>query len=94
MTDAYVLAVLLIALACANMLVSFRVARSDLFARRQIVWQIILVWLLPVIGFTLIGLFLRNEERPSAQRNAGDETYSGEIGSLLDSPLTGNQHRD
>ena len=94
MTDTLVLAVLAIALACANTFVSYRIAKSDLFERRQVLWQIALVWLVPIFGFMLVGLFLRNEARPTARSKTTDDINTDELGTLLDSPLTGHQHHD
>ncbi len=94
MTDTLVLWALAVVLACANTFVSFAIAKADLFERRQVLWQIALVWVLPVIGFVLVGLFLRNETRHTARPNASDDINTDEIGTLLDSPLTGHQPHD
>lgn len=94
MTDGLVLTALAIALVCANTFASFRVAKSALFERRQVILQIILIWLVPIIGATLVGLFLRNEKHGSARPRIGEDINTDEIGTLLDSPLTGHQRHD
>ena len=94
MTDALVLAVLVLALVCINAFVSWRVAKSALFERPQVIRQVVLVWLVPIVGALLVGLFLRNEEHVSATPRSGDEINTDEIGTLLDSPLTGHHHHD
>jgi hypothetical protein len=48
----------LIAVAVLNAIVSAAVALSTYYSPRQKLLQIIFVWLLPVLGATLFGLFL------------------------------------
>lgn len=93
MNETLVLAAIVITLACANTVVSLRVAISQLFERRQVIAQIILIWLFPIIGFLLIGLFLKNEERPASPIAIG-VIDTDEKGNMLDSPLTGHQNHD
>ena len=40
---------------------SARVYRSDLYERQQKVWQMQLIWLLPIIGAGLVFYMLRDE---------------------------------
>ena len=63
----------LIAVAVLNAIVSFAVARSPYYNRRQKLMQIILVWTLPVLGATLFGLFLRSQ-RGNAPRTGYPST--------------------
>ena len=51
----------LAALAVVNLLVSLAVVRSGYYTQIQIVWQVLLIWLAPVIGPVLIGAFLRSQ---------------------------------
>jgi len=52
------LVIALIVITVSNAIVSAAVALSSYYSPRQKLLQIILVWLLPVLGATLFGLFL------------------------------------
>ncbi len=57
----YLWLILLGLLCLANAWVSRRVIRCDFYSRQQKWAQCLLVWLLPIIGASLVGAFLRSQ---------------------------------
>ncbi|MCG7979771.1 MAG: hypothetical protein N0E58_16765 [Candidatus Thiodiazotropha endolucinida] len=65
--------VILIAFLIAlNIYASFRVLRSIEFENAQKLFQIIVIWLLPLIGAALILLFIKDDHTPKGPRNPND----------------------
>jgi hypothetical protein len=60
----HVVWVLAIALVVANTIVSVAVARAEDLARSQVLAQLAVVWLIPVLGAAVIGTFLWSEAHP------------------------------
>ena len=60
--------------------VSIRVSRSPSYTVRQKRLQLLLVWLLPVVGATLVYLVMRTDSVPSRKRDAAFTRDDGGIG--------------
>lgn len=63
------LSLLVVALVVFQVWLTRRVFRSTMFERKQKIWQAQLIWLLPVIGATLVFAVLqeeRSQNRPSS----------------------------
>ena len=58
----------LLAIISFQVWLTWRVFQSNLFERKQKIWQAQLIWLLPVIGAGLVFSVLRDDEKP--QRSA------------------------
>lgn len=58
----------LLAIVSFQVWLTWRVFQSNLFERKQKIWQAQLIWLLPVIGAGLVFSVLRDDEKP--QRSA------------------------
>lgn len=65
-----ILVVLLAALGIASAAVSYAVAVSSCFSPRQKVAQILIVWLVPVVGSIVVGMFLVEQADASPLRTA------------------------
>ena len=50
-------------LVIANVWVSFQVWRADEYTRKQALLQLVIIWLVPVVGAALIGGVLYSERR-------------------------------
>ena len=82
----------LAALAVVNFLVSLAVVRSGYYTQLQIVWQVLLIWLVPVIGPVLIGAFLRSQRgNPMFDTRAFPDTNEKGVALELD-PTTHSSH--
>ncbi len=64
MTGETVILIALLALMAVNTAVSAAVVRSGYYERRQVMAQTAIIWLVPVMGALIVGVFLR------AQRDA------------------------
>lgn len=65
-----VFALVLLALATFQTWLTVRVFRSNLYERKQKIWQAQLIWLLPIIGAGLVFSILHEDEqsqRPSSE---------------------------
>ena len=63
------LGLLVVALVVFQVWLTRRVFRSTMFERKQKIWQAQLIWLLPIIGATLVFAVLqeeRSQNRPSS----------------------------
>ena len=61
-----------VVLAIINVIVCLMVAKSDCYTRQQVWLQWAIVWLLPLLGAVLVGVFLRAQRaEPSATRKGG-----------------------
>lgn len=58
----------LLLLAVANVAVSTAVAKSHLYSHGQVVAQLCIVWLVPVAGGLVVGLFLWGQRFPGKSR--------------------------
>jgi hypothetical protein len=58
----------LILLTVANIAVSIAVARSHVYSHGQVVAQLCIVWLVPIAGALVVGLFLRTQRVPEKSR--------------------------
>jgi hypothetical protein len=60
----------LVALALFQIVLSVRVARSDMYERQQKIWQIWLIWLVPILGAGIAFHMLRDAEARSRRPGA------------------------
>jgi hypothetical protein len=60
----------LLAIVAFQVWLTWRVFQSNLFERKQKIWQAQLIWLLPVIGAGLVFSVLRDEEKPLGSRES------------------------
>jgi len=81
MSDHDVIKDALIALAILNLVVSIAVTRSAAYSRRQKVAQIFIVWIVPVIGGVLFGLFMLTQ-RGNASRIGYPSESNADIGQI------------
>jgi beta-lactamase regulating signal transducer with metallopeptidase domain len=78
-----ILAYLIIApVALANIIVTLAIVRSELFERRQKVYQYCLIWLLPFVGAAVVYAFSREPETKGsgiyrAESISGDDPNIG-----------------
>lgn len=60
-----VILIALIALAAVNAAVSIAIIRSGYYERRQLIAQVAIIWLIPMMGAVLVGIFLRVQRETS-----------------------------
>jgi hypothetical protein len=60
----------LLAIISFQVWLTWRVFQSNLFERKQKIWQAQLIWLLPVIGAGLVFSVLRDDEKQIGSREA------------------------
>lgn len=65
MTEHTAMLLALLALTLINAAVTVAVARSGYYERRQLLAQAAIVWLIPVIGALIVGVFLRTQRESS-----------------------------
>jgi cytochrome bd-type quinol oxidase subunit 2 len=70
-----------IALAILNLVVSIAVASSAAYSGRQKIVQILIIWIAPVIGSVLFGLFMLTQ-RGNASRTGYPSESSVDIGQI------------
>jgi cytochrome bd-type quinol oxidase subunit 2 len=70
-----------IALAILNLVVSIAVASSAAYSSRQKIVQILIIWIAPVIGGVLFGLFMLTQ-RGNAPRTGYPSESSVDIGQI------------
>lgn len=69
MTANSILYIVFAIIAAVNLAVSIAVARSHYYERTQVVLQVLLVWVLPVVGAVIIAMVLRSQ-------NGGARAYT------------------
>lgn len=77
----------IIAMGALNLIVSLAVASSAAYTLRQKILQIAVIWIIPVIGAVLLGLFMltqRGNVRPKRDSLASSENIS-QLWDLLNS---------
>jgi len=81
------------ALLIANLGVSIAIGRSGYFASNQKVAQIVVVWLLPLIGAVLVGVFLYSQrDNPRFDTRTFPETSEKAIAATVSESLQGHDH--
>jgi hypothetical protein len=78
----------LIAVAILNLIVSVAVGRSTSYNGRQKILQVLMIWVFPVIGGLLLGLFLLSQRgnSPPMGYASADKDDLGQIWSGLHPP--------
>lgn len=79
-------------IALVNLVVSIAIAVNAGYTRRQKLAQIVLVWLIPVIGSVVFGVFLWTQ-RGSAPRLKESSDAPSRIGALSEAANSINQQR-
>ena len=79
---------ILIALAIFNLVVSIAVASSTAYSGRQKIMQILIIWIVPVIGGVIFGLFMLTQRGNAPLTGYPSETGEdvGQIWSALNPP--------
>lgn len=62
----------IVILILSNSYVSYRVLKSDSFEAFQKVTQLLIVWLIPIIGAIVVFAFISSDEKPNRPRNPND----------------------
>jgi hypothetical protein len=76
---------LLVLLVAANLAVSVAITRSGMYEKRQVLAQLAIVWLAPVVGVVFVGLFLRSQrDNPMFDTRAYPERDEKALGAELD----------
>ena len=57
----------------ADIATSVAVARSGLYGRSQVLAQIGIVWVVPILGAILVATFLWSQRRQAPRRSAGED---------------------
>ncbi|MFO0761806.1 MAG: hypothetical protein U0359_35525 [Byssovorax sp.] len=65
-----VFALVLLALATFQTWLTVRVFRSNLYERKQKIWQAQLIWLLPIIGAGLVFTILQEDKKAESEATA------------------------
>jgi len=85
-----------ISLACIvallNAVATARILRSDLASRRQKTWQLLFVWIVPVLGAILALAVASDDRGRSGSRRPGEPGTTLEMGVILGGNLSGSSH--
>lgn len=71
----------LIAVAIFNLIASAAVASSSAYSSRQKIVQVLIIWVVPVVGGVLFGLFMLTQRR-NAPRTGYSSKSSEDIGQI------------
>jgi hypothetical protein len=93
MTEAFLLALLLAALAVLNTALSLAVHRCGLYSQAQVTAQVITIWLVPVFGALLVVGVLRSHQDLTVLRPTGELDREGHSSNSADASLVG-EHVD
>ncbi|HEY3049432.1 MAG TPA: hypothetical protein VGJ72_18465 [Polaromonas sp.] len=72
MNDATLFLAALVCIALLNAVVSVAVARSGYYSGGQVAAQVVIVWLIPVLGAVVVGVFLWSQRAATASTSGAD----------------------